>query len=87
VISFAATAKPSSGAAEASVERKAESRRSTTDEEDEGGKYFASLLVGSGVGYTSGNGEVNADTPVSGPCRARCSARRARGRLLAVART
>ena len=27
---------------------------------------FVSLLVGSGFGYVSGNGEVNADTPVSG---------------------
>jgi hypothetical protein len=27
---------------------------------------FVSLLVGSGFGYVSGNGEVNADTPVAG---------------------
>ena len=67
VISFAATAKPSSGGgrAEAAVEKKAEKRRH--DDDDEGaGKYFVGMLVGSGIGYTSGNGEVNADVPVSG---------------------
>jgi hypothetical protein len=67
VISFAATAKPSTARAAATVERKAESRkRDDEDDEGPGGKYFASLLVGSGFGYTSGNGEVNADVPVSG---------------------
>jgi hypothetical protein len=67
VISFAATAKPSSGHADATVERKAETRKRHEDEEDEGaGKIYVGLLVGSGFGYTSGNGEVNADTPVSG---------------------
>jgi len=71
VISFASTAKPSSGGghAEATVERKAETRKRDQGEEDEDdwtGKFFASLLVGSGVGYTSGKGEVNADVPVSG---------------------
>jgi len=67
VISFAATAKPSSGHADATVERKAESRKHDEDEEEEGaGKIFVSLLVGSGIGYTSGKGEVNADVPVSG---------------------
>ena len=67
VISFAATAKPSSGHADATVERKAQPRKRSEDE-DEGnaGKVFVSLLVGSGFGYVSGNGEVNADTPVSG---------------------
>lgn len=70
VISFAATAKPSTARAEATVERKAESRRQRDADEDEesvlAGKIFVSMLVGSGFGYTSGNGEVNADTPVSG---------------------
>jgi hypothetical protein len=67
VIAFAATAKPSSGHADATVERKAQPRKRSEDE-DEGnaGKVFVSLLVGSGFGYVSGNGEVNADTPVSG---------------------
>jgi hypothetical protein len=67
VISFAATAKPSTGRAAATVERKAESRKHEDDEEDEwAGKIFVSLQVGSGMGYTSGKGEVNADVPVSG---------------------
>jgi hypothetical protein len=68
VISFAATAKPSSARAQAAVERKAEKRRHEEDEDDGGdqGKIFVSLLAGSGYGYTSGNGEVNADVPVSG---------------------
>jgi hypothetical protein len=67
VIAFASTAKPTSGHADATVERKAETRKRHEDEEEDGaGKMFVSLLVGSGFGYTSGNGEVNADTPVSG---------------------
>jgi len=67
VISFAATARPSSGHAAATVERKAETRKRNEDEEDEGaGKIYVGLLVGSGIGYTSGKGEVNADVPVSG---------------------
>jgi hypothetical protein len=67
VISFAATAKPSTGRAEATVERKAETRKHDEEDEDDWtGKIYASLLVGSGIGYTSGKGEVNADVPVSG---------------------
>jgi hypothetical protein len=69
VISFAATAKPSGGGggrAEATVEKKAEKRRHDDDDDDGVGKYFVGMLVGSGIGYTSGNGEVNADVPVSG---------------------
>ena len=67
VISFAETAKPATGRAEATVEKKPPPRK-TEEEEEEGGagKYFVGMLVGSGVGYTSGNGEVNADVPVSG---------------------
>jgi hypothetical protein len=67
VISFAAAAKPSSGRTAAAVERKAEKRRSE-DDEDQGdqGKIFVSLLVGSGFGYTSGTGEVNASENVPG---------------------
>ena len=68
VIAFAASAKPSSGHADATVERKAEKTRKREDDEDEegAGKIYVGLLVGSGIGYTSGNGEVNADVPVSG---------------------
>jgi hypothetical protein len=66
VISFAAPARASSSRAEAVAENKAIRKRRDDDDEDEGPKYFASLLVGSGVGYVSGMGEVNADTPVSG---------------------
>jgi len=67
VISFAATAKPSTARAEASVERKAESRKHKDEDDDDAtGKIVVSLLAGTGFGYTSGNGEVNADTPVSG---------------------
>ena len=42
VISFAATAKPSSARAEATVERKAESRRRHDEDEDEGGRASTS---------------------------------------------
>ena len=68
VIAFAATAKPSSGHADATVERKAEKtrKRDEDEEEDGAGKIYVGLLVGSGIGYTSGKGEVNADVPVSG---------------------
>jgi hypothetical protein len=66
VISFAATSKPSTARAEATVERKAESRKHDEDDDEGAGKIVVSLLAGSGFGYTSGNGEVNADTPVSG---------------------
>jgi hypothetical protein len=67
VISFAATAKPSKGRADAAVERKsAPPPMSEDDEEGDRGKIFAGLQIGSGFGYTSGTGEVNADTPVAG---------------------
>jgi len=66
VIAFASTAKASSGHADATVERKAPPRKHEEDEGEGAGKIFVSLLVGSGFGYVSGNGEVNADTPVSG---------------------
>jgi hypothetical protein len=66
VIAFAATSKPSGGHADATVERKAQPRKHEDEEEGDAGKIFVSLLVGSGFGYVSGNGEVNADTPVSG---------------------
>src|SRR6185436_3001684 len=53
VISFADTAKPSSGRADATVERKPPPPRKHEEEEEEGGagKYYVSLLVGSGLGY------------------------------------
>jgi hypothetical protein len=68
VIAFAATARPSTGHADATVERKAEARKKPADDDEEGdaGKMFVSLLVGSGFGYVSGKGETNADVPVSG---------------------
>jgi len=68
VIAFASTAKASTGHADATVERKAPPRKRKEEDEEEGhaSKMFVSLLVGSGFGYVSGNGEVNADTPVSG---------------------
>jgi hypothetical protein len=66
VISFAETAKPPTGRAEVAIEKKPPPRKNEEEEEEGAGKYFVSMLVGSGVGYTSGNGEVNADTPVSG---------------------
>src|SRR4029077_11593830 len=65
VISFASTSRSSSKAA-ATVEKKAEERQPDEDDDEQVGKFFVSLLVGSGVGYTSGTGEVNADTPVAG---------------------
>jgi hypothetical protein len=68
VISFATAARPSSGRAAAVVaDRQAVTRKSEDEDEEEGtGKYFVSLLVGSGFGYVSGNGEVNADMHVPG---------------------
>jgi hypothetical protein len=71
VISFAATARSasSSSRADAGVERKAERGPSSDDDDDEdafSGRFFATLQLGTGFGYTSGTGEVNADTPVAG---------------------
>ncbi len=40
--------------------------REEGETEDEGHTWYASVLVGSGVGYASGNGETNANLPVSG---------------------
>lgn len=34
--------------------------------EGDAGRWYASVLIGSGVGYASGNGETNANLPVSG---------------------
>src|SRR4029079_10989163 len=64
---FGAAGGAPGGHAAATVERKAPPRKRSEDEDEGGaGKIFVSLLVGSGFGYVSGNGEVNADTPVSG---------------------
>jgi hypothetical protein len=35
------------------------------EDEDEGGKFFIGVLGGSGTGYATGNGEVNADNKVN----------------------
>ena len=67
VISFAAPARAATARAEAVAEKREVRRRSDEDEEEEeGARYFASLQLGSGVGYVSGMGEVNADMPVAG---------------------
>jgi hypothetical protein len=53
--------------AEAVAETREVRRRSAEDDDDEiAGQFFAGLLVGSGIGYASGTGEVNADTKVPG---------------------
>ena len=55
VISFAATAKPSKGRADAAVETEGPRRRPREDDEEGNrGKIFVGLQVGSGFGYTSG---------------------------------
>jgi hypothetical protein len=68
VISFAASARAPSSA-RASVQKRVERREEPEDEREPGeneGRLFASLLVGSGIGYASGTGEVNADSSVAG---------------------
>jgi hypothetical protein len=66
VISFSNQARPSAGGRADAVAEKRGNRRREEEEQEGEGKYFAGLLVGSGVGYASGMGEVNADTKVSG---------------------
>jgi hypothetical protein len=72
VISFATAARPSSGRAAAVVADKQEVRRKAeAEDEEEGtglgtGKYFLGLQVGTGVGYFTGTGDVNADMHVPG---------------------
>jgi hypothetical protein len=67
VISFAEQARPSSSRAAATAEKnEVRRRKDEDDEEGNEGRFFASLLVGTGAGYVSGMGEVNADTPVTG---------------------
>jgi hypothetical protein len=73
---------PATAAAAARADAAARKRRGPgrgddddADDDDDGGgdgidlgagRWFAGLLVGSGVGYASGDGELNADTAVSG---------------------
>jgi hypothetical protein len=66
VISFAEQARPTSSRATATAEKNEVRRRKDDDEDGNEGRYFASLQLGTGAGYVSGMGEVNADTPVSG---------------------
>jgi len=41
-------------------------REEAENDEEKGARWFASVLVGSGVGYATGTGETNANLPVSG---------------------
>jgi hypothetical protein len=66
VISFNNQARPTPAGRAEAVAEKRESRPQDDDDDEIEGKYFAGLLVGSGFGYASGMGEVNADTKVSG---------------------
>ena len=70
VIQLAGEARPSERAEE--MTKRNENDDSTTireegeSEEENGGHWFVSVLVGSGVGYATGTGETNANLPVSG---------------------
>jgi len=73
VIQLAGEARPSERAHTAEVTKRSEDEDSTTvreegenEDENGGARWFASVLVGSGVGYASGTGETNANLPVSG---------------------
>jgi hypothetical protein len=72
VIQLAGEARPSERAHASEVTKRSESDDSTTvreegeSEDENGGHWFASVLVGSGVGYATGTGETNANLPVSG---------------------
>jgi hypothetical protein len=75
VIQLAGEARPSERTHASEVTKRSENDDSTTvreegEGEDENGengaRWFASVLVGSGVGYATGNGETNANLPVSG---------------------
>ncbi len=72
VIQLAGEARPSERAHASEVTKRSEDDDSTTvraegeSEEENGGHWFASVLVGSGVGYATGTGETNANLPVSG---------------------
>jgi hypothetical protein len=72
VIQLAGEARPSERAHASEVTKRSENDDSTTlreegeTEEENGARWFASVLVGSGVGYATGTGETNANLPVSG---------------------
>jgi hypothetical protein len=72
VIQLAGEARPSERAHASAVTKKSEDDDTTTirgeadSEEDNGARWFAGVLVGSGVGYATGTGETNANLPVSG---------------------
>ena len=72
VIQLAGEARPSERAHASEVTKRNENDDSTTireegeSEEENGGHWFVSVLVGSGVGYATGTGETNANLPVSG---------------------
>jgi hypothetical protein len=75
VIRLAGEARPSARAHAPAVTKKSDDDDSTTirgeggsqEENDENGtRWFASVLVGSGVGYATGTGETNVNLPISG---------------------
>jgi hypothetical protein len=72
VIQLAGEARQSERAHASAVTNKSEDHDSTTireegeSEGDSNARWFASVLVGSGVGYATGTGETNANLPVSG---------------------
>ena len=72
VIPLAGEVRPSERPHASEVAKRSENDDSTTireegeSEEENGGHWFASVLVGSGVGYATGTGETNANLPVSG---------------------
>ena len=72
VIQLAGEARPSERAHASEVTKRSENDDSTTvreegeTEDESSGRWFASVMVGSGVGYATGTGETNANLPVSG---------------------
>jgi hypothetical protein len=71
VIQLGGDASPPAHARSAVAAKPSESDDSTTvreegESEDQTGHWFASVLVGSGIGYAKGTGETNANLPVSG---------------------
>ncbi len=72
VIQLAGEARPSERAHASEVTKRSDNDDSTTvreegqSEDDSEAHWFASVLVGSGVGYATGTGETNANLPVPG---------------------
>ena len=72
VIQLAGEARARARARTSEVTTRSEDDASTTvreeaeNDEEKGARWFASVLVGSGVGYATGTGETNANLPVSG---------------------